>query len=136
MVKSDTENRELSWQPKELNIRQARWAEELSAYNFVFEHVERKGNVIANALSRRPDFKPETIATRTTRILKDVDGRLVLKKEIQLRMIKIKRNYVLDEEIKEVTKSDNRNLDIRKYEDGSRRLKGPILCFKEYGEER
>jgi hypothetical protein len=51
-------------------------------------------------------------------------------------MIKIKRNYVLDEEIKEVTKSDNRNLDIRKYEDGSRRLKGPILCFKEYGEER
>jgi hypothetical protein len=52
MVKSDTENRELSWQPKELNIRQARWAEELSAYNFVFEHVERKENVIVNALSR------------------------------------------------------------------------------------
>ena len=36
---------------KELN---ARWAEELSPYDFVIEHVKRKENIVADALSRRP----------------------------------------------------------------------------------
>jgi hypothetical protein len=42
---------------KELNVRQARWAEELSSYNFVIEHIKGKENKMADALPRRPDCK-------------------------------------------------------------------------------
>ena len=55
---------------KELSARQARWAEELSPYDFVIEHVKRKENIVADALSRRPDHKPEEIPSRTTQILR------------------------------------------------------------------
>ena len=70
---------------KSLSARQARWAEEPSAYYFIIEHVKEKENVIADALSRRPDFKKtEEEPTRTTRIFKEVNGNLEVNKNIQL----------------------------------------------------
>jgi hypothetical protein len=63
---------------KELSARQARWAEELSPYDFVIEHVKGKENIVADTLSRRPDHKPEEISSRTMQILKEVDGRLTV----------------------------------------------------------
>jgi hypothetical protein len=44
---------------KQLNGRQARWAEELSAYNFVIEHVPGKQNIVADTLSSSPEFDPD-----------------------------------------------------------------------------
>jgi hypothetical protein len=55
---------------KELNAR-ARWAEELSAYNFVIEHVKGRENVVvADALSRRSDYE-EKIVERKVRQIDD-----------------------------------------------------------------
>ena len=51
---------------KELNARQARWAKELSSYNFIIEHIEGKENTVADALSRRHDYKDDSIPERTT----------------------------------------------------------------------
>jgi hypothetical protein len=56
---------------KELNTPQARWAEELSAYNFVIEHVKGRENVVADAVSRRPD--QEKIVERIKQFLKETD---------------------------------------------------------------
>ena len=42
---------------KKLNRRQVRWSEKLVSYNFDIEHVSRKHNEKANALSRRSDYK-------------------------------------------------------------------------------
>jgi hypothetical protein len=92
---------------KELNARQARWAEELSAYDFKIEHVDGKENVIADALSRRPDHKTEELPNRTTQILKEVDGKLIINKEIQSKMINKGKDHEFEEEIKKKSKSPN-----------------------------
>ena len=42
---------------KKLNRKQVRWSEKLISYNFDIEHVSRKHNKRANALSRRSDYK-------------------------------------------------------------------------------
>ena len=72
---------------KELNARQARWAEELSAYNFVIEHVKGRENVVVDALSRRPDYEEEQIVERTKQFLKETDKGLEINKDIRLGMI-------------------------------------------------
>jgi hypothetical protein len=56
IVKSDHRNLRTFMTTKELNARQARWAEELSSYNFVIEHIKGKENKVADALSRRHDY--------------------------------------------------------------------------------
>ena len=60
IVKSDHRNLRTFMTTKDLNARQARWAEELSSYNFVIEHIKGKENKVADALSRRPDYKEDT----------------------------------------------------------------------------
>ena len=59
IVKSDHQNLRTFTTTKILNARQARWAEELSAYDFIIEHVKGKENVVADALSRRPDYRDD-----------------------------------------------------------------------------
>jgi hypothetical protein len=50
-VRSDHQNLTGFTTAKDLNARQARWAEDLSAYNFRIEHVAGKN--VADALSRK-----------------------------------------------------------------------------------
>jgi len=52
-VRSDHRNLTGFTTTKDLNARQARWAEDLSAYNFRIEHVAGKNNIVADALSRK-----------------------------------------------------------------------------------
>ena len=57
IVKSDHRNLQTFTTTKELNARQARWAEELSSYDFKIEHIKGKENRVADALSRRADYR-------------------------------------------------------------------------------
>src|SRR5882762_4885830 len=57
IVKSDHKNLRTFMTTKELNARQARWAEELAAYDFRIEHIKGAENKVADALSRRADYR-------------------------------------------------------------------------------
>jgi Integrase zinc binding domain/Chromo (CHRromatin Organisation MOdifier) domain/RNase H-like domain found in reverse transcriptase/Integrase core domain len=85
VVKTDHRNLVYFMTTKELNARQARWAEELTKYNFRIEHVRGKENVVADALSRRPDYKQEPERAKT--IFQQTDQGLVINQNADLRMI-------------------------------------------------
>src|SRR3954471_18708568 len=55
-----TDHNSLIWlqtQPH-LSLRQTRWLEKLSEFDYKIEYQEGKKNVVADALSRRPDHRP------------------------------------------------------------------------------
>jgi hypothetical protein len=56
LVQCDHKNLEYFQTSKVLSRRQARWAEILSSYDFVIEHLEGKTNP-ADGTSRRPDYE-------------------------------------------------------------------------------
>src|SRR3954463_13809417 len=49
-----------------LSRRQARWSEILQEYDFEIQHIPEKKNVVADAISRRPDFQTNVILTTRT----------------------------------------------------------------------
>jgi hypothetical protein len=51
--------------------RHARWAEELSQFNFLIQHVPGTKNVVADALSRAPSLTPASSSNSEMVILKD-----------------------------------------------------------------
>ena len=131
IVKSDHRNLQTFMTKKELNGRQARWAEELSSYNFVIEHIKGRENIVADALSRRPDYKDDSVVHRTTQIFKETDKGLVLNKDIQLKMVNIEsEDRELNEKIRRTTETDERYPEIQKDEDGHKRFKGLIIVPK------
>ena len=131
IVKSDHRNLQTFMTKKELNGRQARWAEELSSYNFVIEHIKGRENIVADALSRRPDYKDDSAVHRTTQIFKETDKGLVLNKDIQLKMVNIEsEDRELNEKIRRTTETDERYPEIQKDEDGHKRFKGLIIVPK------
>jgi transposase InsO family protein len=135
IVKSDHRNLRTFMTTKELNARQARWAEELSSYDFVIEHIKGKENTVADALSRRPDYREAKMIDRTTQVFKEKDGQLVMNKEIQLRMVTVEQSDEIDKKIKEVTDADDRHPEIQKGVDGFKRFRGLILVPKELERE-
>jgi hypothetical protein len=55
-----TDHHSLQWlktQPH-LSLRQTRWVEKLAEFDYTIEYQEGKKNVVADALSRRPDHRP------------------------------------------------------------------------------
>src|SRR6202000_3293828 len=76
IVKSDHKNLRTFMTTKELNARQARWAEELSSYDFVIEHIKGKENKVADALSRRADYRDPASNERRTELLIEENGKL------------------------------------------------------------
>jgi hypothetical protein len=59
MVYSDHQNLEYFTTTKVLNRRQARWAQELAAYDFKIGYRPGSQNGKPDALSRRSEYRPE-----------------------------------------------------------------------------
>lgn len=57
-IVTDHKNIEPFMEARTLNRRQARWAEILSGFDFVIQFRPGSANVKADALSRRPDYRP------------------------------------------------------------------------------
>jgi transposase InsO family protein len=127
IIKSDHRNLRTFMTTKELNARQARWAEELSSYDFVIEHVKGKENTVADALSRRPDHKEAKEVDRRKQIFKEKENKLIMNKDRQIKMISLETNDGIDEEIKKHTKNDNRYPEAEIQSDGYRRFHGLII---------
>jgi hypothetical protein len=71
IVRSDHRNPRTFMTTKELNARQARWAEELSAYDFRMEHIKGKENVMADALSRRANYRNSSSVENNAQLFKE-----------------------------------------------------------------
>jgi hypothetical protein len=120
IVKSDHQNLKTFTTTKTLNARQARWAEELSSYDFVIEHVKGKENVVADALSRRPDYRDEDI--------KNEPACLFILKMNTIKIITIENhNEELLKKIRNEMKKNNERTDLEDNEKGFKRFKGLIF---------
>jgi RNase H-like domain found in reverse transcriptase/Reverse transcriptase (RNA-dependent DNA polymerase)/Integrase zinc binding domain/Chromo (CHRromatin Organisation MOdifier) domain len=136
IVKSDHRNLRTFMTTKELNARQARWAEELSSYSFVIEHIKGKENKVADALSRREDYRDPKVVGRTTQIFKETEQGLVLNDNIQLKMISIHTNDAeLDDLIKEETKNETLRPELPIEENGFKMFKGLVFVPKKVERE-
>jgi RNase H-like domain found in reverse transcriptase len=130
IVKSDHKNLRTFMTVKDLNARQARWAEELSAYDFRIEHIKGKENTVADALSRRADYR-EGMTTRRTEVLIEDNGALVINKHMKLNMITLTEDEKeLGKEIKEETKRSDERVELIIEEDGYKRFNGLIFVPK------
>jgi hypothetical protein len=108
-----------------LNARQARWAEELSSYDFVIEHVKGKENVVADALSRRPDYRDENTDEKTNGIFKEENGILKIN---TIRMITTESiDEKLMEKLRHELESNNERTDLVKDEKGLMRFNGLLF---------
>jgi hypothetical protein len=83
IVKSDHQNLRTFMTTKELNARQARWADELCAYDFRIEHIKGKENKVADALSRRSDYREKTTSEEKTPMLIEKEGALIVNKQMK-----------------------------------------------------
>lgn len=128
IVKSDHQNLKTFTTTKILNARQARWAEELSSYDFVIEHVKGKENVVADALSRRPDYRDSNQEKEEKSMLKEEDGKLKIN---TIKMITMEtHDEALLKEIKENTKGISEREELQTDQEGYKRFKGLIFVPK------
>jgi len=64
-IKTDNSALQYLRTQKNLSGRQARWMQLLEQYDFTVQHVPGKSNVVADALSRRPDLAVNTLVAST-----------------------------------------------------------------------
>ncbi|KAF1330455.1 reverse transcriptase, partial [Globisporangium splendens] len=86
--------------------RMARWFSFFAEYNFVVHYKPGKTNILADALSRRPDYDPKTKS-------EDTDGACRLCEDVQA--IAVQATTTVREEIVEGYKSDETCQDLLKY---------------------
>ena len=133
IVKSDHANLRAFTTTKVLNGRQARWAEELSSYDFSIEHVKGKENVVADALSRRPDYQEDTEEVETESLLREENGKLRINKAM---MVSTQMDdSELKDEIKESMKKHQRRSELDEGSDGYQRFKGMLFVPKDMEEK-
>ncbi|KAF1313280.1 reverse transcriptase, partial [Globisporangium splendens] len=89
-----------------LSQRMARWFSFFAEYNFVVHYKPGKTNILADALSRRPDYDPKTKS-------EDTDGACRLCEDIQA--IAVQATTTVREEIVEGYKSDETCQDLLKW---------------------
>ncbi|KAF1315473.1 Pol protein, partial [Globisporangium splendens] len=89
-----------------LSQRMARWFSFFAEYNFVVHYKPDKTNILADALSRRPDYDPKTKS-------EDTDGACRLCEDVQA--IAVQATTTVREEIVEGYKSDETCRDLLKY---------------------
>ena len=71
LVKSDHNNLKYFRTARILKPRHARWAEKLSEFDFLIEHISGKENVVADLLSRSPAFGISVDEPREVKLLLD-----------------------------------------------------------------
>jgi hypothetical protein len=132
IVKSDHKNLRTFMTTKELNGRQARWAEELSDYDFRIEHIKGKENKVADALSRRADYRENKEEKEKMPMLIEENGSLKINKQVKMKMMHMENeDEKLLKEIKKSTKQDKERAELPIEEDGLKRFKGMIFVPKE-----
>jgi RNase H-like domain found in reverse transcriptase/Reverse transcriptase (RNA-dependent DNA polymerase)/Integrase zinc binding domain/Chromo (CHRromatin Organisation MOdifier) domain/Integrase core domain len=136
IVKSDHRNLTSFMTTKELNARQARWAEDLCSYNFKIEHIKGKENVMADALSRRADYRDGLKITRDAQLLvKEEDGSYRINQFARSKMVTLTVGEEgLMERIRQATKRSERE-DLTTEPDGYKRFRGLIFIPKEVERE-
>ena len=102
----------------------------MSSYDFVIEQIKGKENKIADALSRRENYR-DTSEESTTQMLKEEKGKFILNPKIQLKMISMDtEEEELVKEIGKETKRSKERLGIEEDEEGIKRFKGMIFVPK------
>ena len=131
IVKSDHKNLRTFMTTKELNARQARWAEELASYDFKIEHIKGKENKVADALSRRADYREGERNNRTTAMLVEENGALVVNRQMKSKIVTVKNtDHELMKAIKRATSISQDRSEIETDEDGTKKFNGLIYVPK------
>ncbi|RFU29059.1 hypothetical protein B7463_g7277, partial [Scytalidium lignicola] len=76
-ILSDHHNLQYFMTTKQLNARQARWAEKLSEYDFKITHVKGEDNGRADALSRKPEYSAKEKEESEPILKEDEEGFLI-----------------------------------------------------------
>lgn len=127
IVRTDHRNLRTFMTTKELTARQARWAEELSEYDFVIEHVKGRENKVADALSRREDYREtEDIKENKESMLKEENGKIVINRDARIKMISIEGNREIHELIKKETREETVRKEMKIEEDGFKKFNNKI----------
>jgi hypothetical protein len=114
---------------KDLNARQARWAEELASYDFRIEHIKGKGNKVADALSRRADYREGEKDSVHEPMLIEEKGTLIINPKMKSKMITLEKDEILTA-IKEETKKQKERTEIEINEEGLKEFNGMIFVPK------
>src|SRR4051794_31532761 len=91
-----TDHHSLQWlksQPH-LSQRQTRWVEKIAEYDIIIEYQEGKKNVVADALSRRPDHRNiESPATASSSLTSITESIAVPSNHL---LVRLKASYLID----------------------------------------
>jgi len=116
---------------KELTARQARWAEELATYDFRIEHIKGIENKVADALSRRADYRDNTNINEEAGPILTQDGEaLIINKKMRSQMVTFaSQDRQLRTEIREATKQCTERRELEEH-DGLKIFNGMVFIPK------